>query len=88
VIDELLERVQRVEVERIARVNDGLDRVEVAPAHEHPQAAEECLEVVVEQVVGPGDRAAQAALARRQVARPPCQEAQARGEPLGDVADL
>ena len=62
----------------------GLGRLEVAAADEHRQAVEEPALAVVEQVVAPGDRAAQRLLARRQVARPGGQDVELMLEPVED----
>ena len=83
-VDERHEAVDDVAAELRGRAADGLGRLEVAAAGEDGQAVEEPPPAVVEQVVAPGDRAAQRLLARRQVARAGRQQVELVLEPGED----
>ena len=75
-VHELAQPVDDLAADLAGRAADGLGHVQLEPAAEHRQPIEQVARAVVEQVVAPGDRAAERLLSLRQVPRP----ARQRGE--------
>ena len=83
-VDERHQPVEDVATDLRRRTADRLGRREVAAAGEDGQPIEQPLPAVVEQVVAPGDRAAQRLLALGQVARAGRQDVELVIEPDQD----
>ena len=86
-VDEARQAVEHVEGGAPARLRpaDGLGGLELEAAHEHGDRGEEALDGRVQEVVAPGDRAAQRLLPRRQVARAATQQVEPALQPLQDA---
>jgi hypothetical protein len=83
-VDQGGQGIEDLDAERAIGIADRLGRLQRPAAHEHGQAPEQRLLGRREQVVAPGDGAAQRLVARRHVTCPAGQEAQALREARQD----